>query len=175
MTPVLQTVLKNPHSQGHCATTSSVSGSRGGVQIKWHPRARAVAEEEPPWLALGADHLPLKWLISQQGELVQLMPRPGFQGDLVLPRPPAQTGASALTVSWKGPLPPCPTALYNSREESLLWTGKPGACRLHCHNPGIRSSVVWALHYFLITFPPNKPSFMSGHMVWVVYVCDPFS
>lgn len=148
---------------------------RGGADIMT-PKSQGSGWGGATWLALEADHLPLKWLISQQGELAQLMPKPGFQGDLVLPRPPTQTGASALMFSWKGPLTPalrlC-TASERRVSSGLVGLVPAGYTDTH---PGIRSPVVWALHYFLITtFPPNKPSIMSACMVWEVYVCDPFS
>lgn len=110
------------------------SGAEGGVQIEWPPGARALAGDKQHRLVLEADHLPLQWRIRQQvlqGEWAQPIPTPGLQGHPVLPRPLVQTGASTVTWSRRGPLTPTLLNMHETKQESLIWTVRPGACKLH--------------------------------------------
>lgn len=107
---------------------------------------------------------------------MQLMPVPGFQGDLALYQGhPLRQGPPLLPSRGKVPCPPalrlCTPA---ERRVSSGLVGLVSAGRADM-SPGTRSSMFWALHFFITIFPPDKPNVMSAHMVWAVCVCDRFS
>ena len=96
---------------------------------------------------------------------------PFYQGRLFKQEPPRLRDHGE--VPWRLPYSMC------TKPRRRVSSGPLGLVLATCAQPRPRDkqgSVVCALCYFFIgTFPPNNPYFMSVHMAWVVCVCDRFA